>query len=66
MVTAAVLVVWELRPNRARIPSIADEVTTDLITMLSRVAGLRRYGFTDESFVLISGFYQNDEPGFRN
>jgi Fic/DOC family len=28
--------------NSARIPSIADDVTTDLITMLSRTAGSRR------------------------
>jgi len=38
-------------PNRARIPSIADDVTTDLSTMLSRIAWLRRYGFADESFM---------------
>jgi hypothetical protein len=45
------------RLNNARIPSIADDVTTDLITMVSRTAGLRRYGFVDESFVLIRALY---------
>jgi len=30
------------RPNATRIPSIADEVATDLVTVLSRTAGLRR------------------------
>jgi hypothetical protein len=30
------------RPNATRFPSIADEVATDLVTVLSRTAGLRR------------------------
>jgi hypothetical protein len=32
---------------------MAEDVTTDLMTMLFRATGSRRKGFTDESFVLI-------------
>ena len=53
MESAAVLVFCGFRLIGARIPSMADDVTTDLSIMLSRIAGLRRYGFADESFVLM-------------
>jgi hypothetical protein len=39
-----------LRRNGARIPSIAEEVATDLVTDFSLSSGLRRYRFAKESF----------------
>jgi hypothetical protein len=39
-------------------PSIADDVATDLITVRSRTLRPRRYGFVAESFVLIDQVYQ--------
>lgn len=37
------------------IPSMAEDVRTDLITALFRTAGSRKCGFSDDSFVLIGG-----------
>ena len=51
---------WRACLNTARIPSMADEVTTDLIVMFFRTIGSRRYGFTAESFVLIVKLYQGE------
>jgi hypothetical protein len=45
------------RLNGALIPSIADEVATDLVTVFSLTAGLRRYGFAEESFALTCVVY---------
>ena len=38
------------RRNGARIPSIAEDVATDLVTVFSLNSGLRRYRLTKESF----------------
>ena len=37
-------------PNGARIPSIADDVPTDLVTVRSRTSRLRRYRFAAGEF----------------
>jgi len=37
-------------------PSIAEEVATDLRTVRARVAGFLRYRLATESFALICGF----------
>ncbi len=47
-----------LRLNGARMPSMAEEVATDFVTVRSRVAGSRRYRFADESFALMGTFWQ--------
>ena len=39
-----------LRLKGARMPSMAEDVATDLTTVRSRVAGFRRYRFAAESF----------------
>ncbi len=45
-----------LRLNGARMPSTAEEVATDLVTVRSRVAGSRKYRFADESFAPMKTF----------
>jgi len=37
-----------------RIPSIAEELATDLSTVRSRIAGSRRYWFAVESFAFMN------------
>jgi hypothetical protein len=44
---------WTPRRNGARIPSIAEDVATDLVTVFSLNSGLRRYRLTKESFAPI-------------
>ena len=44
---------------------MADDVSTDLMTVLFRTAGSRRYGFSDDSFVLIGGSVPQLRPDFR-
>jgi hypothetical protein len=39
-----------LRLNGARMPSMAEEVATDLTTVRSRIAGFRRYRLATGSF----------------
>ncbi len=51
------------RLNTARIPSMAEDVTTDLMTMLLRATGSRRKGFADESFVPMGRYYQRRQIG---
>jgi len=46
------------RPKDVRIPSIADEVATDLVTVFSRTSGSRKWGFAEDNFVLIRRAYQ--------
>jgi hypothetical protein len=41
------------RRNGARIPSIADDVATDVVTVFSLTAGLDRYRFAEEIFMAI-------------
>lgn len=45
-----------LRLNGARMPSMAEEVATDFVTVRSRMAGSRRYRFADESFAPMRTF----------
>jgi hypothetical protein len=56
-------VLFLARLNTARIPSIAEDVTTDLMTMLLRATGSRRYGFVEESFVPMGRYYQRRPMG---
>ena len=42
------------RLNGARIPSMAEDVATDLETVRLRTAGSRRYRLVEESFELMS------------
>lgn len=39
----------------ARIPSMADEVETDVSTIRSRILGSRRYGLAEVSFESMDG-----------
>jgi hypothetical protein len=45
------------RRNGARIPSIAEDVATDFVTIFSLSSGLRRYRFTRESFIPMQQVY---------
>ncbi len=42
-----------IRWKGARMPSTAEELATDLNTILSRIAGSRRYGLATVSFAFI-------------
>lgn len=44
--------------NGARIPSMADDVATDLNTLRLRAAELRRYGLLVERVELMAAVYQ--------
>ena len=46
------------RLNGARMPSIAEDVATDLSTVRSRTAGSRKYRLVEESFELMVELYQ--------
>ena len=56
--------------NGARMPSIADELETDVNTVRLRTTGSRKYGLTAESLELMRTFYQSKgsfadpAPGF--
>ena len=54
---------WRPTSEPVRIPSIAKDVATDLITVLSRTTALRRQGLTDASFVLIASILSADMGG---
>lgn len=41
--------------NGARIPSMADEVETDVSTIRSRIFGSRKYGLAEVSFESMDG-----------
>lgn len=46
------------RLNEVRIPSMADDVATDLVTVFSRTPGSRKKRFARESLVVMQRLYQ--------
>ena len=53
------------RLNGARMPSIAEDVATDVSTVRLRTAGSRRYRLVEESFELMAELWHgtaHDEP----
>ena len=45
-----------VRRKGARMPSIAEDVATDLSTVRARIAGSRRYGLATVSFELMNAY----------